>query len=141
MGAGQHGEPCQPTREERAARRSIQSQQREAWRLGRPDLTFLVGQEAPETEDLSHEDANGDEELRDHPEGSPQVFGGQLPQVHRDNVGRQTWQGIEAKTPSGNIKSGRNKLCLQTLSTLIQPSQQLGGNFRLQTARISQPLF
>lgn len=69
----------------------------------RPGLTFFVCEEAPKAENLSHEDADGDEDLRDHPEGPPQVLGGQLPQVHGDNIGRQAWQGIEVKTPSGNM--------------------------------------
>lgn len=68
-----------------------------------PELTFFVCKEVPKTKDLGHKNADSDENLRYHPEGPPQIFRSQLPQVHGDNVGRQTCQGMEVKTPSGNI--------------------------------------
>lgn len=68
----------------------------------RVEPTILGCQERPKAEDLGHEDADGDEELGHHAQGPPQVLGGQLPYVHGDDVGRQTWEEGETETGSGN---------------------------------------
>lgn len=53
-------------------------------------FTFSIPKDAVETEDLSCEDANGDEELWHHPNSSSEVFGGHFPKEHGNHIGSQT---------------------------------------------------
>ncbi len=50
-------------------------------------FTCAAAQYVPDAQHLCTEDANGDEELWYDAKGSPQVFGGELSQIHGHHVG------------------------------------------------------
>lgn len=58
--------------------------------------TCAVAQDTPDAQHLGSEDADSDEELWYDANGSPQVFGRELAQVHRHYVGRETCRKKEA---------------------------------------------
>lgn len=54
-------------------------------------FTFDMPKDAGKAEDLSYEDAKGDEELGYYPNSTSEIPGGHFTQEHGNHIGGQTW--------------------------------------------------